>query len=130
MTPSIAVVETFFELLRTEQAEDAVELLTEDVVWRNTGLPTVRGRRVGAMLRDMQRRDVGFEAITHKIAADGGTVLTERTDVLRYRRWESRFWVCGSFEVVDGRIALWDDHFAMGNFLGASLKGLAGVVRR
>ena len=130
MTPSIAVVETFFELLRTEHAEDAVDLLTEDVVWRNTGLPTVRGRRVGAMLRDMQRRNVGFEAITHKIAADGGTVLTERTDVLRYRRWESRFWVCGTFEVVEGRIALWDDHFAMGNFLGASLKGLAGVVRR
>lgn len=130
MTESIAVVETFFELLRTEEAEAAVELLTEDVVWRNTGMPTFRGRKVGGMLLDMQRRGVGFEAITHKIAANGGTVLTDRTDVLRYGRWESRFWVCGTFEVVEGRIALWDDHFSMGNLLGASLKGLAGVVRR
>jgi limonene-1,2-epoxide hydrolase len=130
MTESIAVVETFFELLRTEEAEAAVELLTEDVVWRNTGMPTFRGRKVGGMLLDMQRRGVGFEAITHKIAANGGTVLTDRTDVLRYGRWESRFWVCGTFEVVEGRIALWDDHFAMGNLLAASLKGLAGVVRR
>lgn len=126
---SIAVVERFFELLHTQQADAAVELLTEDVVWRNTKMPTFRGRKVGGMLRDMERRGVGFEAITHKIAAEGGTVLTERTDVLAYGRWEARFWVCGTFEVVDGRIALWDDHFSMASFLGASLKGLTGLLR-
>ena len=130
MTEPIAVVRSFFDLLRTEQAEGAVGLLTEDVEWRNTNMPTLRGRKVGSMLLDMERRGVGFEAITHKIAANGGTVLTERTDVLRYGRWESRFWVCGTFEVVNGRIALWDDHFSMGNVVGASLKGLAGLLRR
>lgn len=130
MTESIVVVETFFELLRSEDAASAVDLLGDDVVWRNTGMPAFRGRKVRAMLLDMERRGVGFEAITHKIAANGGTVLTDRTDILRYKRWESRFWVCGTFEVDNGRIVLWDDHFAMGNFLAASLKGLAGAVRR
>jgi limonene-1,2-epoxide hydrolase len=103
--------------------------LSEDVVWRNTGLPTVRGRRVGGMLRDMERRGIGFEARLHHIAADGDIVLTDRTDVLRYKRWESAFWVCGTFEVRDGRIVLWDDHFSAGNLLVASVKGLVGVVR-
>lgn len=117
-------------LLETGQADAAVELLTDDVEWRNTSMPTFRGRKVAGMLRDMERRGIGFAAILHHIAADGDIVLTERTDVLSYRRWESRFWVCGTFEVSDGRIALWDDHFSVGNLVGASLKGLLGAVRR
>jgi limonene-1,2-epoxide hydrolase len=37
--------------------------------------------------------------------------------------------VCGTFELRNGRIVLWDDHFSVGNVLAASLKGLAGAVR-
>ena len=67
------------------------------------------------------------EVVIH-VTLPGPIVLTERTDVLRYKRWESAFWVCGTFEVRDGLIALWDDHFSMGNVVAASLRGLAGVV--
>lgn len=129
MLTSRDVVRRFLELLEDGDADGAVALLSADVVWRNTGLPTVRGRRVGGMLRDMQRRGIGFEARLHHIAADGDIVLTDRTDVLRYKRWESAFWVCGTFEVRDGLIVLWDDHFSAGNLLVASVKGLVGVVR-
>jgi limonene-1,2-epoxide hydrolase len=129
MTDPVAVVRRFFALLGAERADEAVELLSADVVWRNTGLPTIRGRRVGRMLQDMDSRRIGFEARIRHIAADGDVVLTERTDVLRYRRWESSFWVCGTLEVHDGQIVLWDDHFSMGNLLAASLKGLVGAVR-
>jgi limonene-1,2-epoxide hydrolase len=123
------VVRRFLALLEAGQADEAVTLLAPSVVWRNTGMPTFRGRRVGAMLRDMERRRIGFEARIRHIASDGPVVLTERTDVLRYKRWETSFWVCGTFEVRDGRIELWDDHFSMGNVLAASLKGLARTVR-
>lgn len=123
------VVRRFLHLVETRRVEEAVALLSVDVVWRNTGLPTVRGPRVAAMLRDKDRREIGFEARIRHLAADGEVVLTERTDVLRYKRWESAFWVCGTFEVRAGHIELWDDHFSLGSLLAASLKGLAGAIR-
>jgi limonene-1,2-epoxide hydrolase len=130
MTDEISVVTQFFTLLEQDRASDAVRLLAPDVVWKNTGMPTVRGRRVGGMLLDMEHRQIGFRVDLHHIAADGPVVLTERTDYLSYRRWESAFWVCGTFEVTDGLIGLWDDHFSAGNVLAASLKGLVGAFRR
>jgi limonene-1,2-epoxide hydrolase len=128
MSEPVDVVRRFLALLEDGAADAAVALLSDEVVWRNTGLPTFRGARVAGMLRDMERRGIGFEARIRHAAADGDIVLTERTDVLRYKRWESAFWVCGTFEVRDGLIVLWDDHFSMGNLVAASLKGLAGVV--
>ena len=128
MNDAVTVVRRFFSLIEAGQAEDAVALLAPEVEWRNTGMPTVRGRKVGGMLLDMQRRGIGFRVEMHHLAADGGIVLTERTDYLSYRRWESAFWVCGTLAVDDGLITLWDDHFSMGNVLGASLKGLVGAV--
>src|SRR5690242_2383743 len=130
MNDEIAVVRRFFDLLEQEQAATAVELLAPGVVWKNTGMPTVTGRRVGGMLLDMQRRRIGFRVDLHHIAADGLVVLTERTDYLSYRRWESAFWVCGTFRVEDGLITLWDDHFSLGNLVAASVRGLVGSVRR
>jgi limonene-1,2-epoxide hydrolase len=130
MNAEISVVRRFFTLLEQGGAADAVGLLAPDVIWKNTGMPTVRGRRVGAMLLDMERRRIGFRVDLHHIASDGPVVLTERTDFLSYRRWESAFWVCGTFEVEDGLITLWDDHFSAGNVLVGSVKGLLSAVRR
>jgi limonene-1,2-epoxide hydrolase len=129
MSEPVLVVRRFLALLETGRADEAVSLLSSDVVWRNTGMPMFRGQRVATMLRDMERRGIGFAARIRHIAADGDIVLTERTDVLRYKRWESAFWVCGTFEVRGGRIVLWDDHFSMGNVLAASLKGFLGALR-
>jgi limonene-1,2-epoxide hydrolase len=129
MTDPRDVVRRFLGLFETGQADEAVGLLSPSIEWRNTGMPTFRGPRVAAMLRDMERRRIGFEARIHHLAADGPVVLTERTDVLRYKRWETSFWVCGTFEVRDGQIELWDDHFSMGSLLAGSVKGLARSLR-
>jgi limonene-1,2-epoxide hydrolase len=123
-------VREFLRLLEAADTEAALALLDDDVEWRNTGLPTVRGRRVHAMLRDMERRGVGFAVEIHHAAATDDIVLTERTDVLRYGRWESSFWVCGTFEVREGRIVLWDDHFSWGSLLGSSVTGLLRALAR
>ena len=117
------VVRDFLGLLGDGDADAAVALLDPEVAWRNTGLPTVRGRRVAALLRDMERRRIGFEARMHHLACDGDVVLTDRTDVLRYGRFETEFWVCGTFDVRDGLIVLWDDHFSATNLLLASVRG-------
>ena len=50
---------------------------------------------------------IGFEVKIHRIAAEGATVLTERTDALIFGPLRLQFWVCGVFEVHDGRITLW-----------------------
>ncbi len=114
-------------LLETGDAAGAIELLDEHVEWRNSGLPTVRGKdRVGGMLREMERRHIGFEARLHHVAESDAVVLTERTDVLKLGRFATEFWVCGTFEVTDGRITLWDDHFSF----GAAARGTAiGLLR-
>lgn len=129
MADPVDVVRRFFALIDATQVAEAVTLLSDDVVWRNTGMPTVRGRRVGSMLQDMERRGIGFEARIRHAAADGDVVLTDRTDVLRYKRWESAFPVSGTFEVHDGLITLWDDHFSPGGVVLASLKGLLAAAR-
>ncbi|MCX6395134.1 MAG: nuclear transport factor 2 family protein [Propionibacteriales bacterium] len=130
MTAEATVVATFLDLLEKRQGDAAVELLSPAIEWRNTGMPTFRGTKVFAMLRDMERRGVTFRVDLHHIAANGPIVLTDRTDYLGYRRWESSFWVCGTFEVRDGLITVWDDHFAMGNLVAGSIRGLVGMVRR
>ena len=130
MNDQVSVVRRFFDLLEDGRAASAVELLAPEVEWRNTGMPTFRGPKVGGMLLDMERRRIGFRVELHHIAGTGAVVLTERTDYLSYRRWESAFWVCGTFEVSDGLITLWDDHFSPGSVLAASLRGLVGAVRR
>ena len=53
----------------------------------------------------------GFEARINKIAANGPTVLTERTDAVLIGPVRIPFQVCGTFEVHDDRIVLWRDTF-------------------
>lgn len=129
MSDAVAVVRTFLDLLASGRAAEAVEMLTEDTEWRNTGLPTLRGRRVRRTLLDMERRKVRFWAEMHAVAADGDAVLTDRTDFLGLGRWVSSFPVQGTFTVRDGKIAVWDDHYAMGQVLAGSVRGLVSLVR-
>jgi limonene-1,2-epoxide hydrolase len=129
MSDSGAVVREFLSLLEAGRAGEAVGLLAPDAQWRNSGLPTLRGPRVRSTLLQMERRNVRFRADLHHVATEGDAVLTDRTDYLRIGRWEASFWVCGTFRVRDGRIELWDDHYAMGNVLAGSVKGLVNLIR-
>jgi limonene-1,2-epoxide hydrolase len=65
----------------------------------------------------------------HHAAATGDVVLTDRTDVLRFGRWESSFGVRGTFEVVDGKIRVWDDAFSWTALARSSVLGLVRAVR-
>jgi limonene-1,2-epoxide hydrolase len=124
------VVERFLELLRLGDVDGAVALLAVDVEYDNVGLPTVRGReRVRRLFRaTLGRADSGFEAYVHAISADGPTVLTERTDVLKVRRLHIQIWVCGRFDVHEGQIVLWRDYFDQMNIAAATIRGLLGTV--
>ena len=126
---STAVVEQFLDLLRSKDSDGAVELLAVDVEYANVGLPTVHGRQsVRKLIRALNRADAGFEVYVHAISADGSSVLTERTDVLKYRGLRVQFWVCGRFDVHDGQIVVWRDYFDHLTVFAATVRGLLGTV--
>ncbi|HEX5947167.1 MAG TPA: limonene-1,2-epoxide hydrolase family protein [Acidimicrobiales bacterium] len=108
----VAVVRAFLAALEDLDVDRALELVSDDIVYQNVPLPPARGLdEFGRQMRWLQRYCTGFEAKIHHIAADDGVVLTERTDVIERGAYRPAFWVCGTFEVVDGRITVWRDRF-------------------
>jgi limonene-1,2-epoxide hydrolase len=125
---NIRAVETFLYALQDEDYETAEGLLADHAEWHNVGYPTIRGRQriIGLMRRGQGR--VGFEVKMHRIAADGNSVLTERTDALMLGPVRLQFWVCGTFEVHAGRITLWRDYFDTLDMLKAIVRGIAATL--
>jgi limonene-1,2-epoxide hydrolase len=124
------VVERFLDLLARGDVDRAVDLLAVDVEYANVGLPTVHGReRVRRIFRaTLGPAGSGFEVYVHAISAGGPTVLTERTDVLKFRRLRIQFWVVGRFDVRDGQIVLWRDYADHMTFTAATVRGVIGTV--
>lgn len=128
MSEQIDVVVRFLDALAAGDSRTAVDLLDVDLEWRNTGLPTLRGRRATGALLGMEKRGLGFGYAMHAVAADGDTVLTDRTDWLTIGRWRTEFWVRGTFTLRHGKILVWDDAFSMGGFAAGSVRGLVRAV--
>lgn len=121
-------VEIFLSALQDQDIDAAGAVLDENLVYQNVGLPTIRGRaRTMKLFRGMEGR-AGFEVKIHRIAVNGSAVLTERTDVLVFGPVRLQFWVCGVFEVTDGRITLWRDYFDLFDFTKAIARGVVGAA--
>lgn len=122
-------VEVFLSALQNQDLDTAAAQLDDNLVYENVGYPTIRGRaRAIKLFRGLQRPNLGFEAKIHRIAVNGASVLTERTDVLVIGPVRMQFWVCGVFEVQNGRITLWRDYFDMFDMLKGTVRGLVGAV--
>jgi limonene-1,2-epoxide hydrolase len=127
-TDNTRTVEAFLNALQNEDFAAVEALFDDDLVYENVGFSRIRGgRRTAKLLSRMQGR-IGFQVKIHRIAADGSAVLTERTDALILGPLRVQFWVCGVFEVNNGRITLWRDYFDTYDFLKATLRGLLAVV--
>jgi limonene-1,2-epoxide hydrolase len=125
---AIDVVESFLAALVSLDMDRILSHLADDIEYQNVPLPPDRGKaQVERTMRLFGRVTSQFEVQTHHIAAQGNVVLTERTDVLRGRFLDITIWVCGTFEVRDGKIALWRDHFDVASF---ALQLLTSPVRR
>ena len=121
-------VEVFLNALQEQDFDTAGAVLADDLVYQNVGWPTIHGRsRAMKLFRGMQGR-MGFEVKIHRIAADGAAVLTERTDALIFGPLRIQFWVCGAFEVHDGRITLWRDYFDLLDMVKATARASAATV--
>lgn len=129
-TPSTSVktVETFLNALQEQDFDTAENALAQNLVYQNVGLPTIYGRNRAVKLFRSMPGPMSFEVKIHRIAADGAAVLTERTDALVFGPVRLQFWVCGVFEVHEGRITLWRDYFDFLDMFKATLRGLVGAV--
>ncbi|CAJ1505780.1 limonene-1,2-epoxide hydrolase family protein [[Mycobacterium] holstebronense] len=125
---NIRTVETFLDALRDEDLDTAAAALAEDVVYQNVGLPTIYGRSATIGVFGRMAGRAGFDVKIHRIAADGSSVLTERTDALTLGPLRLQFWVCGVFEVHHGRITLWRDYFDFLDMFKATLRAVAATV--
>ena len=119
MTP-IATVTAFIGHWNSGDMEAMYALCAEDVVWHNIPMEPVVGKAAFRAAVDGFMGDIaGCDWQVHAIAANGNTVLTERTDAFTFadgRRAAIR--VMGTF-VLDagGLIAAWRDYFDMGEFI-------------
>ncbi len=122
------IVEGFLNALQDGDYDAAEAALDDNLVYENVGLPTIHGRaRAMKLFRQMDGR-AAFEVKFHRVAADGSAVLTERTDALIFGPLRLQFWVCGVFEVHDGRITLWRDYFDFFDMFKATVRGVAALV--
>jgi limonene-1,2-epoxide hydrolase len=125
---NIRTVERFLNALQDQDLETADAALDDNLVYENVGWPTIHGRhRTMKLMRRMEGR-MEFEVKIHRIAADGAAVLTERTDALIFGPLRVQFWVCGIFEVHNGRIILWRDYVDAFDMFKGFVRGLAALV--
>lgn len=123
------VVTEFLDRMARSDARGALELVDENIVYTNVGLPTLRGRRrVKRVLLGLERPAIGFGVDMINIASDGPVVLTERTDEIRLGKLQVQFWVCGRFEVADGRITVWRDYFDQFDIAKAVLRAIVALA--
>ena len=120
----------FLHALAESDVGTAAELVTDDLVYINVTLPTVRGRdrfeRLARVALGPGR--MGFRVHLNHVATEDDVVLTDRIDELSFRRYATRFWVYGRFVVRDGRIAVWRDSFDWLDVTIGNVRGLAGLV--
>ncbi|WP_084727559.1 limonene-1,2-epoxide hydrolase family protein [Rhodococcoides yunnanense] len=126
-----AVVEKMLWAMRDGDIDTALEYIDDAIVWHNVGMPKVRGiARFTKFMRALAKPGHGFDVMIHNIAADGDIVLTERTDVLVWRRLRVQFWVCGTFELRDGKILVWRDYFDNVDFFKGVVRGAFRALAR
>ena len=115
MTPQ-QTVEAFIARINAMETESALGLLAEDIVYDNVPMPTIHGRDATRTFLAQMPYDAA-EWIVHAIAANGVTVLTERTDRFHLGGKWLEIRVMGTFEVRDGSITHWRDYFDLGQFM-------------
>jgi len=124
---AIETVEEFLAAMEAMDTERVRALSHPDISYQNVPFPPARGLAAfERQLAQFERLMTGFEVIMHNIAAAGDVVLTERTDILKRDGFEWSLWVCGTFEVRDGKVIVWRDRF---DFADATVGAVRGAGR-
>jgi limonene-1,2-epoxide hydrolase len=118
MTPQ-ETIEQFVDYWNSGDFEAMYAMCSDEIIWHNIPMEPIKGitamrEAVSGFLGPVER----CEWEIHSIAANGDTVLTERSDgfVLKSGQ-KAKLPVMGTFELnADGKIAQWRDYFDLGQF--------------
>ena len=123
------IVTLFLQALEAQDHDQIASLLAPDLHYTNVSLPTLKGgQKVANLFELLLRRGTGFQVKVHSLATNGNTVMTERTDVINIGPLHIGFWVCGTFQVENGKIVLWRDYFDWWDISRGALRGVAGMI--
>jgi limonene-1,2-epoxide hydrolase len=129
--PEPVVEALLYAVMRDKDFDLASALLADDVVYESVGYSTMRGaQRIVKTFRAMAARlpMVNWDVEIHRSANHGTYVLNERTDSVIIGPFQADFWVCGVFEVHDGKVSLWRDYFDFLDLIKGTIRGLAAMA--
>ena len=127
----IEIVTALLDAFAREDIAGALDAIDDDIAYTNVSLPTIHGKRkVAGVLGGVAKKSwVGFNYRMLNVSSDdAGVVLTERVDELRFGRLHLQFWVCGRFEIREGRIVVWRDYFDYFDMAKGLLRGIAALA--
>ena len=114
MTSPTEVVQEFCAAFGTKDLKTIERLLDDQAVYHNVGMEPAVGKDASmASIKGFLDMSESLAFEIHHLAAEGDTVLTERTDTMTVNGITAPIAVMGSFEVRDGRIVAWRDYFDM-----------------
>jgi limonene-1,2-epoxide hydrolase len=118
MSP-LEAAQTFFAHWSANRIDEAVAMLSGDVLYDNVPLPDIVGRE---NVRKFQA-DFGIGTVfkvdwqVTEIAVSGNVVLNERIDVFTHESGgHITLPVMGTLTVEDGKITVWRDYFDLTSF--------------
>ncbi|KAF0969573.1 limonene-1,2-epoxide hydrolase family protein [Gordonia sp. YY1] len=127
----IEIVTAFLDAFVRNDTAGALACVDDDIAYTNVSLPTIHGKRkVAGVLGGVAKKSwIGFNYRMVNVSSDdAGVVLTERVDELRFGRLHLQFWVCGRFEIREGRIAVWRDYFDYFAMTKGLVRGVAALA--
>jgi limonene-1,2-epoxide hydrolase len=114
----IDVVRRFCDAWARQDLDEIIAFFSDDAVYHNIPLaPVVGPDQIRATIEGFTGGVEKIEFRLDNLAADGGTVLTERHDVFTFANGVVDLPVMGTFEVADGKITAWRDYFDMNQFM-------------
>jgi limonene-1,2-epoxide hydrolase len=114
----IDTVRRFCAAWGREDLDTIIGFFTDDAVYHNIPVaPVVGPEQIKATIEGFSGSVESIEFRLDAVAADGGTVLTERLDIFTFANGRIELPVMGTFEIRDGKIAAWRDYFDMAMFL-------------
>ncbi len=108
------VVRDFCAAASTRDPEVLRAFFSDEIVYHNIPMEPAEGIEATMAVIDMfVNMCDALEFEIHHLASDGGTVLTERTDIFSIKGKTAPLPVMGAFQVTDGKITAWRDYFDM-----------------
>ena len=114
----IDTVRRFCDAWARKDLDEIIAFFSDDAVYHNIPLqPVVGPDQIRATIEGFSGGVEKIEFVVDAIAADGGTVLTERHDVFTFPNGVIDLPVMGTFEVANGKITAWRDYFDLNQFM-------------